>query len=423
MVSDSNDSTVSLLCLPSTHKNVSLEDAVIEAEQWMEENSSSNAFMDNWKPNTDVKKGRLYDKKGIYKVSYRCRYRDLCDCTCCFRLWHDQETNVLEVQWYVTGNAHGSTSATQRPFALFEAHKDFQHIRLPPKPGCTNVMLPIEMMEVIEDIVQNYDGIRPLALHSKLRSYTCNGKPVRDYPPEQWSSMVSKIDSYVKTTQKFIKDTQGALLGDTLRGLQEWAIKNTYDEVVQREKNDFNIYSMFVAAYEFEADNTLPPLDKRKQKEWKPKHRGRIVLTCIAMSMFTPAIACRGDVFGRLIFSHDFTYKLFFARAFRLGGLYVSDATLSAKLIGYEVTCNENAGDVYVTARACRNVTQHICSLKSSELPGGITQLPFNLPSPVPPFTKDKPLRFNKEERLYEQQSDESFLMIETPRYCSKESN
>jgi purine-nucleoside phosphorylase len=41
----------------SIDKNVSLEDAVIEAEQWMEENSSSNAFMDNWKPNTDVKKG------------------------------------------------------------------------------------------------------------------------------------------------------------------------------------------------------------------------------------------------------------------------------------------------------------------------------------------------------------------------------
>jgi hypothetical protein len=41
----------------SIDKNVALEDAVLEAEQWMEEKSSNNPFMDNWKPNTDVKKG------------------------------------------------------------------------------------------------------------------------------------------------------------------------------------------------------------------------------------------------------------------------------------------------------------------------------------------------------------------------------
>jgi hypothetical protein len=107
------------------------------------------------------------------------------------------------------------------------------------------------------------------------------------------------------------------------------------------------------------------------------------------MSMFAPEIACHGDIFGRLLFSDDFMYKLFLVRGFRLGGIYVSDATLSAKRIAYEVTCNENAGDVYVTTRACRNVTEHIFSRKASELPGCIKHLLFNLPSPVPPFTKN----------------------------------
>jgi hypothetical protein len=35
---------------------------------------------------------------------------------------------------------------------------------------------------------------------------------------------------------------------------------------------------MFVAAYEFEMDNTLPPLDREEQKKWKPKHRARVRL-------------------------------------------------------------------------------------------------------------------------------------------------
>jgi len=74
-------------------------------------------------------------------------------------------------------------------------------------------------------------------------------------------------------------------------------------------------------------------------------------------------------------------------------------------------------GDVYVTARACRN-----CSLKVLELPGCIKQLPFNLPSPVPPFTKNKPLRFNQQEQVYELESDVIFVTTETARYLSKES-
>jgi hypothetical protein len=204
--------------------------------------------------------------------------------------------------------------------------------------------------------------------------------------------------------------------------LQEWAVNHTYEELVKRNKDNFNVYTMFVAAHEFKTDSTSPPSDRDEQQKWKPKHRARIVLTCIAMSMFIPAIACRGDIFGRVIFSDDFTYKVFLARGFRLGGIYVYDATLSAKLIGYEVTCNESAGDVYVTARACRNVTEYICSLEKTELPGCIKQLPFNMPSPVPPFTKNTPLRFNPQERVYKQESNAIFMTTETARYCSKES-
>lgn len=115
-------------------------------------------------------------------------------------------------------------------------------------------MLSIEMKELIEAIVYNDNNIKNISVHSRIRSYKSGGEVVWDFSGSKWSSMKSKINSYSKTTQKIIKRTQGALFGDTLRDLQEWAVNNTYKEVVKREKDDFNIYTMFVAAYKFEMD-------------------------------------------------------------------------------------------------------------------------------------------------------------------------
>ena len=129
-----------------------------------------------------------------------------------FRLWHKQQTDVLEVHWYVTGSLHGCSAATSRPFASFEAHKDFQHILLPPKAGCTNKMILMEMrMELIEAIVvYNDKNIKNISVHSRIRSYKSGGEVVWDFSGDKWSSMKSKINWYSKTTQKIIKRTQGA---------------------------------------------------------------------------------------------------------------------------------------------------------------------------------------------------------------------
>lgn len=87
-----------------------LEAGVYEAELWMKE-QSKNDFMPNWKCNENIeKKGRQYKNAGgrlFHKVSYRCRYRDLCDCNGSFRLKHELHSNELEIQWFVRGGAHG----------------------------------------------------------------------------------------------------------------------------------------------------------------------------------------------------------------------------------------------------------------------------------------------------------------------------
>lgn len=415
--------TIEIQQRDNVNQEEALNAAIYEAEQWMAEQSQNN-FMDNWKCNDDVaKKGRPCDKEEVYKVSYRCRYRDLCDCSCKFQLRHKLGSPILEINWFVKGSAHGispSSSQTSSVFASIESHNEFQHIRLPLAEGNTNKMLPIEMLELIECLIFNNNKIKPNDMISYLRAYKNDNDLVWNYSPGEWSRIRTKIMSATKTARKTIKQLQGEVFSDTLHDLQKWAVNNTYEEVLKREKERFDLFTMFVAGHDIASDHSLPPQDKNERKKWKPQHKCRIVLTSVAMSMFTPAIACRGDVFGRIHFSADATYKIFLAQNFRVIGLYVTDATMSAKLIGIEITCNENGGDYYLSAMACRNVTEHICSLPAQELPGNIKELPFRLPSPVPPFTKTKPLSYNAEQGTYQQLLDD-FPTCESERYFSNE--
>ena len=75
-----------------------------------------------------------------------------------------------------------------------------------------------------------------------------------------------KITSYMKTEKK--KLLAGSNMIDTLSNIQEWALNNTYDKVLEREtkQQSFSIHSMFVCAHEIKIDESYPPNDRELRK-------------------------------------------------------------------------------------------------------------------------------------------------------------
>ena len=85
-------------------------------------------------------------------------------------------------------------------------------------------------------------------------------------------------------------------------GVQEY-----FDIVSSR--NDFSIFSFFVAAHELVPDLSPPPTDPMERKSWKPEHRIRVVLCSIAMALNFPILQLKPSLLRYFCLSADSTFK------------------------------------------------------------------------------------------------------------------
>lgn len=155
-------------------------------------------------------------------------------------------------------------------------------------------------------------------------------------------------------------------------------------------------------------------------QKWKPCHTCQVVMTNVTMLMFVPAIAARANVCPQITLSPDTTHKLFVCKGFCLLILFVHDASLSAKIVGFCVTCAKDTGDYYFTTHVCRNMSEWVSSLSPTDLPGGVADSPFNLPSP-PPCSQEFPLKFNMSTNKLEHNHD-YFVTMTSRRFQSRTS-
>ncbi len=75
-------------------------------------------------------------------------------------------------------------------------------------------------------------------------------------------------------------------------------------------RNDFSIFSLFVAAHEFVPDLSPPPTNPTEMKGWKPNHRIRVVLCSIAMTLYFPILQLEPSLLRYFCVSADSTFKL-----------------------------------------------------------------------------------------------------------------
>ena len=90
--------------------------------------------------------------------------------------------------------------------------------------------------------------------------------------------------------------------------IEDWIENNIYEEVCKR--NDFSVYTLFVASHEIVMDQSEPPTSINERKLWVPKHRIRIVLTSIAMSLYLVIMSLKPSVRNHIIVGSDSTFKL-----------------------------------------------------------------------------------------------------------------
>jgi len=95
---------------------------------------------------------------------------------------------------------------------------------------------------------------------------------------------------------------------DSIYAIKRWTQNNTYEKVSQR--SDFNIYTLFLAAYDIQPDNSPPPISREERKKWKPLHQLRIVLCSIAMAMNFPLLQLKPSLQRYLCICADSTFKL-----------------------------------------------------------------------------------------------------------------
>ena len=97
----------------------------------------------------------------------------------------------------------------------------------------------------------------------------------------------------------------------------------------------------------------------------------------------------------------------------------IYDGTRHARILGWSLSLNETGSDYYLTARAIRNTAEYLSSLEV--LPNNV-QFPCGLPSPLPPFDKERPLSYDDSTCKYIQASTEAFRASYSACYTNETS-
>ena len=198
----------------------------------------------------------------------------------------------------------------QPRFLTFSDHNLFVHLRVRETSAeKTTVDLIIEITERISIILEEQSDIKPRYLFRNLSNY--NGWSYA-YSEEFWVKAKEKIyarrRTIIQNTVDEKKSGSAAYLRDSLIEIQEWIENNVYEEVCKR--NDFSVYTLFVASHEIVMDQSEPTTHINERKVWVPKHRIRIVLTSIAMSLYLVIMSLKPSVRNHIIVGSDSTFKL-----------------------------------------------------------------------------------------------------------------
>mmetsp|Transcript_22858 Transcript_22858/g.29277 ORF Transcript_22858/g.29277 Transcript_22858/m.29277 type:complete len:92 (-) Transcript_22858:1-276(-) len=70
-----------------------------------------------------------------------------------------------------------------------------------------------------------------------------------------------------------------------------------------QEQENFDIYTVFVTAYEIIIDTSPPPvnLSRHERSAWRPKHVVRIVLSSIAMAIQIPILQLKPSILNYIL--------------------------------------------------------------------------------------------------------------------------
>ena len=86
--------------------------------------------------------------------------------------------------------------------------------------------------------------------------------------------------------------------------------ENTFEK--KKDFPEFNLYTVFVAAYEIKIDTAPPPLNltREERMSWRPQHVVRVVLTSIAMALQFPLLQLKPSLHRYSVIAADTTFKL-----------------------------------------------------------------------------------------------------------------
>jgi len=93
-----------------------------------------------------------------------------------------------------------------------------------------------------------------------------------------------------------------------------------------KEEDDFNIYTVFVTAYEIIIDTSPPPvnLSRHARDAWRPKHVVRIVLSSFAMALQFPILQLQPSILNYTCIAADTTFKLSICKLLKMSfSIYV----------------------------------------------------------------------------------------------------
>ena len=249
------------------------------------------------------------NQSGEYIRVLICSYYDTCNCNARMKLKFSVSRQVISLLWYTFGYSHAMPSELGTRFPTFESHESFQHFRLEQvseyDSSTNSVQLTIALKEKIEELILQSPTMSPSHLYKEMQS----SFPL--YSDRYWVKAHKSICSYRQTLKKNLNESgpnSEKYQNDSFIHIKDWVISNTYDIVSAR--NDFNIYSLFVAAHELVPDLSPPPSDPILRKSWKPKHRIRIVLCSIAMALNFPILQLKPSLLRYFCVSADSTFKL-----------------------------------------------------------------------------------------------------------------
>ena len=120
---------------------------------------------------------------------------------------------------------------------------------------------------------------------------------------------------------------------DSVLHIRDWAGQNVFENV--KEEENFDIYTVFVTAYEIIIDTSPPPvnLSRHERVAWRPKHVVRIVLSFIAIALQIPILQLKPSVLNYTCIAANTTFKLSICKLLKVSLLIYVCAYISEYLI------------------------------------------------------------------------------------------